>query len=310
MANVGRWDFAAAAAPRRRLLPLTLLVLTAASTFFVGCTWWAPSDALASFLAMDAMPLRRIVLENWQPGAIYAVCVLLILGSHEMGHFLATVYYRVPASFPFFIPTPFTPIGTMGAVIGMDGRRADRREVFDIGVAGPLAGLVFAIPIMYYGVTQLNLNQQGRGGMMLDLPLMVQWMLAWAGPENMQVSRVWLGHLKGNPYFMAGWFGLLITGLNMMPVGQLDGGHVTYTVFGKHSRWMARLFMFAAAGFVILFNVWIWMLMLILVMMMGIDHPPTRDDRVQLGWFRVALGVVSLVIPLLCFPIRGIVIAS
>ena len=255
------------------------------------------------------MSIRGYVLENWLEGLLYMACVMLILGAHELGHFFATVYYRIPASLPYFIPMPFTPIGTMGALIAMDGRQADRKQVFDIGLAGPLAGLVFAIPLTYYGVTQLNLNQMGRGGVELDLPLAVQWMMHWSGPDH-DGTRLWLGWLKGNPCLMAGWFGLLITGVNMMPVGQLDGGHVTYALFGKRSYWLARAFMLVAFGYVILCRVWIWMLMLLIVsVLIGVRHPPTRDDSVALGWARVAIGLASLAIPVVCFPIRGFIVA-
>ena len=102
---------------------------------------------------------------------------------------------------------------------------------------------------------------------------------------------------------MAGWVGLLITGLNMLPVSQLDGGHVIYTLFGRRAHWIARGFMLAALGLFILFPpARTWLVMWFLVLLIGVDHPPTRDDTVKLGWFRTLLGVASLSIPLLCFP--------
>ena len=98
------------------------------------------------------------ILAHWQGGLIYMACVLGILFAHEMGHFLMTLRYRVAASLPYFLPVPFSPIGTMGAVISMDGLSADRRQIFDIGIAGPLAGLVVAVPVTLFGVMQLNLS--------------------------------------------------------------------------------------------------------------------------------------------------------
>ena len=95
---------------------------------------------------------------NWQQGSLYMGAVLAILLTHEMGHFLQTVRYRIPASYPLCIPVPFSLIGTMGAVISMDGMRANRKQIFDIGIAGPLAGLVVAVPILYIGVKQLDLS--------------------------------------------------------------------------------------------------------------------------------------------------------
>ncbi|HMC12624.1 MAG TPA: site-2 protease family protein, partial [Pirellulaceae bacterium] len=107
-------------------------------------------------------------------------------------------------------------------------------------------------------------------------------------------------------YFMAGWVGLLVTGLNMLPVSQLDGGHVTYALFGRKAHWLARMFMLAVFVYMGL-NVYLtrsfppWLLMALLVLLIGTDHPPTRDDSVSLGWFRIVLGALSLLIPVFCF---------
>lgn len=298
----------AQAAPRyrrRRLLPLMLFLATCGSTFFVGCHFWSPAESLASLMGQNAMPARLAIVSHWQDGLVYMACLVGILLAHEMGHFLATVYYGIPASFPFFLPVPFTPFGTMGAVIGMDGRLADRKQIFDIGIAGPLAGLVIAVPVMCLGVWQLEVPQEGRGGILLGLPLLVQWMLALWPPENYYPDgMLWLGYTKGNPYFVAGWFGLLITGVNMVPVSQLDGGHVVYTVFGRWGRLIARTFIAAVILFVLLVPAarQIWAFMIMLVILLGVDHPPTRDDRVPLGWFRAVLGTATLSLPLLCLP--------
>lgn len=251
------------------------------------------------------MTARRTLYVHWQDGLIYMGCLLGILLAHEMGHFLATVRYRIPASLPFFLPIPITPIGTLGAVIGMDGRRADRKEMYDIGIAGPLAGLVIAIPIMWIGVAGLDLTTEGGGGLAFDCPLLAQGMLRAVEPPGWEPGKlVWLNQL--NPYFMAGWVGLLITGLNMLPISQLDGGHVIYTLFGKAAHWVARIFLLMAIAYMVLADVYMWSLMVLIVMFIGADHPPTRDDTVPLGWFRRLLGYTSLSIPLLCFPLQGI----
>ncbi len=114
-------------------------------------------------------------------------------------------------------------------------------------------------------------------------------------------DQIWFSHL--NPFFMAGWVGLLVTGLNMLPVSQLDGGHVSYALFGRHSRWVAYGFMLVAVGYLILTGTWDrWVVMILLILLIGIHHPPTRDDTVKLGWLRITLGLASLAIPLLCLP--------
>jgi membrane-associated protease RseP (regulator of RpoE activity) len=287
---------------RRKKLPLILFVITCISTFWVGAVGWLPMHYLSVwFFDLDAMPIRRAIVSHWQDGLIYMLCLLAILLTHEMGHFLTALRYRVPASFPFFLPFPISFVGTMGAVIGMDGMRANRKEMFDIGLAGPLAGLCVAIPVLLVGIGQLDLTAPAHGPIKLGIPLLVRIIIEVSPPPGYTSSgQIWYSQL--NPYFVAGWVGLLITGLNMLPVSQLDGGHTVYTLFGRHSRWISRGFMIAAISYIVYMRAFEWSVMVILVLLMGIHHPPTRDDTVKIGWFRTALGVLSLSIPLLCFP--------
>ena len=258
-----------------------------------------PVDQSSS--ASQMMELRLMVLENWDAGVIYMVAVLLILFVHEMGHFIATIIYKVPASLPFFLPFPINPIGTLGAVIGMQGFVADRKQIFDIGIAGPIAGLVIAVPVAWFGVAQLDLTAQPFGGIGFRLPLLMQWFAESSQVPGYSAGKVvWLNQL--NPLFVAGWVGMLITGLNMMPVGQLDGGHVTYTLFGKAAHGIAKLTLVFAIAFMVYHQSFVLVIMVVLLLLVGTDHPPTRNDHVKLGAFRWTLGVASLVIPILCFP--------
>lgn len=287
-------------------LPAVLFLLTCISTFWAGTATEPSQYLLQSVSSGSLMPVRRIILEHYGDGLRYMLAVLGILLAHEMGHFLATVRYGVPASLPFFLPLPITPIGTVGAVIGIDGSEADRRQIFDIGIAGPLAGLLIAVPVMWYGATQLNLDQaNGLGGLRMNLPLGAALMFEAAG-ASAAADQLWLGHLQGNPYLMAGWVGFLITGLNMLPVSQLDGGHVLYCLFGRAAHWIARTFMVTVILFILLDfqRNYVWGLMALLVMLMGTDHPPTRDDSQRLGVLRVALGLAALSIPILCLPLH------
>lgn len=295
---------------RRTRLPLVLFLCTCASTFFVGACAWVPTVyAEMAYRTGTLMPIRRVMVAHWDDGLIYMGCVLAILLTHEMGHFLTTVRYRVPASLPYFLPLPVSPIGTLGAVIGMDGFRANRREIFDIGVAGPLAGLAVAAPILWWGIRKLDFTQPEFGVYQLDTPLAVRLLLDYLSPKGyVPGQRILHGHL--NPYFMAGWVGLLVTGLNMMPVSQLDGGHVIYTLLGKRAHWVARGFILLAVGYILLAEAHAFWLMVVLIMLVGTDHPPTRDDSVPLGWFRVLVGVCSLAIPVLCFAPRVLIVFS
>ncbi|MBI1248353.1 hypothetical protein GC197_11010 [bacterium] len=308
-------------------LPLILFLATCASTFFVGMTRWEPAEAILNVIAWSNAPemglpraydpylssppveMRRDLISYagaWQTGFLYMLTMLGILVAHEMGHFVMALRYRVPASFPYFIPVPISPIGTFGAVIGMQGMRADRKQLFDIGLAGPLAGLIVAIPVLWYGIRQMDLTTPGTGDFQLDLPIAVSWMMQWMQVPGYEPGD-YINQSQLNPYFMAGWVGLLVTGLNMVPVSQLDGGHVSYTLFGKNAHVIARAFVVFAAVFIVWMGAYNWILMLILVIMMRPDHPATSDDTVPIGWFRYTLGSASLAIPLLCFPPMAIV---
>jgi Zn-dependent protease len=293
---------------RRIALPIGLFIVTCFSTFWVGASQWQPTGFLEPG---TLMPVRQALIRNWDQGLIYMACVLAILLTHEMGHFLATVRYGIPASLPFCLPFPISPIGTLGAVIGMDGMKADRKEMFDIGLAGPLAGLVVAVPIMWIGIQQLDLTQEGHGLFALECPLAVRMTLDYVQPPGYQPgAKIWPSQL--NPYFMAGWVGLLITGLNMLPVSQLDGGHVIYTLLGKRAHWVARGFMVVTVAYIFVdfAQAFGWTLMVVLILLIGTDHPPTRDDYVPLGWFRTGLGYASLLIPILCFAPRALMVGS
>lgn len=249
--------------PRRRrlALPAVLFVLTCLTTFAVG-------------------------------GWLYAVPLMTILVFHEMGHFIQTLRYRVPASLPFFIPMPLAYLGTMGAVIGMEAHKGDRRALFDIGITGPLAGLV---PTIIFCVVGLQLSEvkalpEGPGqGIFLGEPLLFQWMshhIFGQLPEGKDIVL--------HPMAYAGWVGLLITALNLIPIGQLDGGHILYALLRQRAHQVATALLFAAVAAVVIFGYWAWMLMLLLLIIIGPAHPPTANDNAPLGAVRVALGIFAL----------------
>ncbi len=287
---------------RRIVIPVVLFLLTCLSTFWVGATDWAPIAVFNAGWQDHFLSTRMVILKHWPQGLAYMACALAILLTHELGHFFATVFYRIRASLPIFIPFPANPLGTLGAVIVMNPYMANRRQIFDIGIAGPLAGLIFAVPIMWYGTMTLDLTTPSYG-IELDIPIAVRWLMNFYQPPGYEPG-CYVAISQVNPFFMAGWFGLVVTGLNMFPISQLDGGHVTYTICGKAAHWIARGFMVASIAYV----TYTWFhplaLMVILVLMLGTDHPPTSDDKVPLGWFRTVLGCASFAIPILCFPPR------
>lgn len=280
--------------------PLTLFVMTVMSTIWVGITDWSPTAMINLCSETGSlMPLRQAVLDNWAQGLWYSFYLLLILMAHELGHFLVAKWYRVPATAPIFLPFPINSIGTMGAVIAMRGHEADRKQIFDIGIAGPLAGLVFAIPIAILGAYQLDRGLPAGGGIGLEVPLGIRWMIQLWDPEYSD-QVVWLSQL--NPAFMAAWVAFLVTGLNMMPVSQLDGGHVTYGMFGRAAHLVSAGVLMFGIAYMVYQQTLILALMIVLIILMGPNHPPTRDDSVKIGWPRFLLGLASLLIPILCFP--------
>jgi hypothetical protein len=296
---------------RRVQLPIVLFFITCVSIWFAGATRWMPLQYLFDCIKLqsgeiDFMGLRQVLYAHGWEGLVFMIGVQLILLSHEMGHYLYALYYRVRCTLPIFVPFPIAPTGTMGAVIAMEGHRANRKQIFDIGIAGPIAGLCFAVPVLWLGVRELNLDASPGGGFALDLPLLMRWLVDQVHPGKLgETNHVWLS--QSNPFFIAGWFGLFMTALNMLPVSQLDGGHVTYTLWGKGAHWVARAFMVFVFAYIAFTGNSAGSLMAVLVMVIGTDHPPTSDDKVPLGWFRILLGHLSLIIPIICFTPKIIV---
>ena len=276
-------------------MPAVLFGLTCLSTFWAGACQGSPSNVLAMFA--DNQEVLKIRAAFWGEGLTYMLAVMAILLAYELGHFIQAVRNHVPASFPMFIPMPLTPLGTMGAVIAMQGGRADRRQLFDIGITGPLAGLIVAIPIAWMGIARaVPENPLLAEPIVFENPLLMQVMVRWLRP-GMPGDQTFLF----DPLLRAAWVGMLITGLNMLPISQLDGGHVAYALFGRRSRILAWGVVAAAVIFMVLTSEYIWVVMLLVVIAIGVSHRPTADDSAPLGLGRRIIGALSLTIPLFCF---------
>ena len=314
---------------RRWKLPIVLLVASVVSMTWAGLTMWSPVEAIeAAFYDGSLFDVRRSVLSNWFPGLLFSLALTAILGAHELGHYIATKLYGIRSTPPLFIPFPISPIGTCGAVILMDGKQADRKQIFDIGIAGPLAGLLVAIPVAVAGLLiDLPMRSGGVAAYTFGQPLIIQGLQAvlqetsavtltpppkspfeWIGGSTAWVSGI--QNIDMNPLLMAAWVGLLVTGLNMIPMSQLDGGHVIFGLMGRGSHVFSKLAYFACIAYVVfgilVFGQGLFVLMLVLVTLMGIQHPPSRNDEVSLGLFRQVLGWLTLSLPLLCIPLRPI----
>lgn len=261
-------------------------MLTAATTFAAGVVGWQPVlwgvDADV-YPALDA---------HWQRGLLYMAAVMTVLTAHEAGHFIAARIHGIPATLPFFIPVPVLLTGTLGAVIGMEGSRANRRQLFDIALAGPLAGLVVAVPALVAGIA----TGSGSVDNPFALPPLARWLLAAVRPDLPAG-----GTIAPNALFMAGWVGLLVTGLNMIPISQLDGGHIAYAVFGRRGNWLARGMLLAAIAAIVCLRQDNWIAMVVVVTLLGVDHPPIRDEIRPLGPLRTVVGILAFLIPLVTF---------
>jgi len=242
-----------------------------------------------------------IVTVTLAGGPRLAIGVVSILFAHEMGHYFACRYYRVDATLPFFIPSPWIPfwgplslVGTFGAVIRIRGPIPHRRALFDIGIAGPLAGFAVCLPVLYFGVREAEWVSAGEPGLYLGDPLLLEWAITWLrGPAP-------AGMIAGlGPVGLAAWFGLLVTALNLIPVGQLDGGHVTYALLRERAQVVSRYAWWGCVGLIYFSPSWI--LWAVLLRLLGRRHPPTWDDSSPMGRGRTLVGVLGAAILVVSF---------
>ncbi len=206
-------------------------------------------------------------------GLAYSVPLLVTLLCHEFGHFLQARRWRVIASWPYFIPIPGRPLGTMGAVIRMGGNMGNRRALFDIGISGPLAGLVPALTFSIIGLSRSNIVATLPGEEVIGMPPLFRWL------GHLIVGPTPPGyHFDLHPMAYAGWVGIFITALNLIPIGQLDGGHVLYALLRRKAHIVAQILLIGALVAMMVTNNWGWSLMVLLLFFIGPNHPPTADD--------------------------------
>lgn len=271
-------------------LPVGLFLLTVFTTLWAGAyqTYQGPVRGPLNFLLAHPDMLWR--------GIPFAGSLLFILTTHELGHYLLSKIHGVPASLPLFIPGPPHFIGTFGAIIRMRGTAMSRRALFDIGVAGPLAGFVVAVAVLVVGLNLSTVvDRTATFGLHLGEPLLLQfmsWLVIGTVPPESDVVL--------HPIAFAAWFGLFVTSLNLLPIGQLDGGHVAYALWGGRQRTMAIAFVaiLVALGFV----GWPgWFLWAFMAGIWGVGHPPVVDPATPLGRSRTIVGWIALAILVLTF---------
>ena len=274
-----------------------LLVLTILSTTWVGISHYE------SFLiGFSDRTVMLSAMEQLMAGLTYSVPIILILGAHELGHFFACRYYGVDASAPYFLPMPFFLIGTLGAFIRIRQPIAYKPALFDIGIAGPIAGFLVAVPALLLGMSLSRLEPVPAQftGVVLELgePLLfkgVAWLTFGTVPDGYTISM--------HPVAFAAWFGLIATALNLFPIAQLDGGHISYAVLGRRSTtvtFVATACLLAMTALSLSWLAWT-VLMIGMLLAFGPRHPRTIDEEVPLDPARKWLAAFAVVMFVLCF---------
>ena len=233
-------------------------------------------------------------------GLWYSLTILAILGCHEMGHYLMALRYQVDTTRPYFLPAPLLT-GTLGAFIRLRSRIPSKVALFDIGIAGPIAGFVVAVPALFLGMwlSRVEPLPEDLSGMQyLGEPLLFKfaaWLVFGTRADGYDINL--------HPVGFAAWFGLLATALNLFPISQLDGGHIAYAVFGRRSTTISIAMVGVAIGLTFVSSSWIiWtILMVVMIAIVGPHHPPTLDDDQPLGRGRLLLAAVALAMLVVCF---------
>lgn len=277
---------------------LVLFLLTVVTTSLVG------ADAYASFLSNFGRATLHLSVGQLVANAFwYSASILAILGAHEFGHYFACRYYGVDASLPYFLPLPppfFT--GTLGAVIRIREPITTKRALFDIGIAGPIAGFLVAIPLLVIGVHLSTIVPLPPRivGYNLGEPLLFQitrWLTFGPLPSGSDINL--------HPMAFAAWFGLIATAINLFPIGQLDGGHISYAVLGGRISTAITIITVGCLVVLTVFVSWSWVVWTVLttgmLIIFGPRHPRTVDEHQPIDRGRVALAVFALTMFVLCF---------
>lgn len=292
-----------AAAPRRRerwWLHGLLLVLTLGTTTYAGAGFAV--NFRPGLLRMEGTP--RQLLGHLLEGAVsFSLPLLAILVAHEMGHYLMCRRYGIDASPPYFVPFP-SLVGTMGAFIRIREPIRDKKQLFDMAVAGPIAGFAVAVPLLAWGVSRSVVNPSpalGEGTIIFHYPILVElFQKLFNGATYSSIDVI------EHPVFIAAWFGLLVTALNLLPLGQLDGGHTIYAVFGRFQRLLAIPLILVLAALGLMWpGWWVWV---VFTLVTGLRHPRVLNEDEPLDDRRKLVAAGVLLIFVLCFtpvPISG-----
>lgn len=266
---------------------LILFIITVITTTFMGALLYISFEELEFSFSLNILANGFL---------LFSLPILSIIGIHELAHYFASKKHGIEASLPYFIPMPVPPLGTLGAVISIKEPIPDRNALLDIGIAGPLAGFIITIPVLFVGLAYSKIVPlEEIRGIILGEPLLFRFIspLAISVPDGFAINM--------HPTAFAGWVGLLVTAINLLPAGQLDGGHIARAVLKGRHRYASIItivFLFALT----IFGLGNWLLMiLLLVFLIGTEHPPPLNEITPLDGKRKILAIVALIIFLLSF---------
>jgi membrane-associated protease RseP (regulator of RpoE activity) len=303
--------------PRRFRLGISLNIFLFIFTFF--------TTTLAGTAWLNLDPYEA---SNWKYGLTYSILIMFVLSCHEFGHYFAARIHKVKVTLPYYIPFPFlflNPFGTMGAVIRMQSPSRTKKALFDIGIAGPVSGFIASVAVLVYGMTHLPpveyLFAIHPEYMHAGIPTtgfsfgqtLLYWGLGKILTSSPSVFLPPMNEMYHYPFLCVGWFGLLVTALNLLPVGQLDGGHITYALLSSKHRIIARVFFgftlsmglvgllpFAGINLFSSYALTNWLVWALLIyFVIRVDHPPIYDPepiglkRRLWGWFALFMFVSS-----------------
>jgi membrane-associated protease RseP (regulator of RpoE activity) len=271
--------------PEHPLFHLALLAATFVTTTIFGGSAFSEGGPLRGGRFSDGFP--------------FSIPLLLILGIHELGHYVVCRRHGISATLPYFLPAPIPSlIGTFGALIRIKEPIRDKRALIEIGAAGPLAGFFAALPFLFYGVTHTRPVAQTLatpGTVLFDYPILVRFAQYLTG-----AGRYTSAIVHEHPTFMAAWFGLLVTALNLLPIGQLDGGHVLRAAVGRRQPAVSYVVLLLAALSASKGPVWAFFA-LVTALFVGVRHPPVENDGEPLPFGHQMLALFCLAVFLLCF---------
>ncbi|MEO0072428.1 MAG: site-2 protease family protein [candidate division WOR-3 bacterium] len=274
--------------PRELITAIILFVLTIFTTLIAGA------------LHFGVNPFAN--LSNLWKGLPFSLTLLIILLGHELGHFFTARYYKIRVSLPFFLPVPHPLIGTMGAFIRIRSQIPNRRALIRVGLSGPLVGFLLAIPAIIIGLRASRVVSitEIQGGLKIGSSLIFYLFSKIFFPKILENSDIVL-----HPVAFAGWLGLFVTAINLLPLGQLDGGHISYGILGKYYKYLsfAVIIVVGLLGFL-----WPgWFFWLILVIALGINHPESINDSeplTKIDKFLAGIGLIILILSFIPVPIK------